>query len=39
VVINGTLVDLIRVGDTVVRSVIKRGTDVTSLEWTDGSIR
>jgi imidazolonepropionase len=30
VVINGTLADLIRIGDTVVRSVIKRGTDVTA---------
>ena len=39
VVLNGTLADLIRIGDSVVRSVIKRGTLVTGLEWTDGSIR
>jgi imidazolonepropionase len=39
VVINGTLADLIRIGDTVVRSVIKRGTAVAGLEWTNGPIR
>jgi imidazolonepropionase len=39
VVIDGTLADLIRIGDTVIRSVIKRGAAVTGLEWADGSIR
>jgi imidazolonepropionase len=39
VVIDGTLADLIRIGDTAVRSVIKRGTRVAGLEWTDVSIR
>jgi imidazolonepropionase len=39
VVIDGTLADLVRIGDTVVRSVFKRGTRVVSLEWTHGSIR
>jgi hypothetical protein len=30
VVLNGTLADLIRIGDEVVRTVIKRGTPVTA---------
>jgi imidazolonepropionase len=39
VVIDGTLADLIRIGDTAIRSVIKRGTRVAGLEWTNVSIR
>ena len=35
VVLNGTLADVVRVGNPVVRAVVKRG----KLEWTDAAIR
>ncbi len=34
-IVQGTLADLIRVGEPVVRAVIKRGRQVAGLEWTD----
>ena len=34
-IIQGTLADLIRVGEPVVRAVIKRGRHVAGLEWTN----
>lgn len=39
VVVSGTLADLTRIGEPVIRTVIKRGAHVAGLEWTDGPIR
>jgi imidazolonepropionase len=39
VVVSGTLADLTRIGEPVIRTVIKRGARVAGLEWTDGPIR
>jgi imidazolonepropionase len=39
VVLSGTLADLTRIGEPVIRTVIKRGADVAGLEWMDGPIR